>query len=112
MTSLGQSRFLKSIRAVHRSGGLLVVKVYAKPDPTTSLKPYVKRLRGQRGFRPCSSRPDTPWNAAVEHDALQDVPNVLAYQLFIETEKAGYLLRQWGANNLYDRIRCCFSMCS
>ena len=43
---------------------------------------------------------------AVERDALLDIPNVYNYQTFVETEKAGYLIRQWLASNLYDRIRC------
>ena len=29
-----------------------------------------------------------------------------SYQNFVETEKAGYLIRQWIASSLYDRIRC------
>ena len=28
-----------------------------------------------------------------------------AYQTFVETEKAGYIIRQWIASSLYDRIR-------
>lgn len=43
--------------------------------------------------------------AAVDRDALQDIPNVYTYQAFVETDKAGYLIRQWIASNLYDRIR-------
>lgn len=39
-----------------------------------------------------------------ERDALVDCPNVLAYQRLIETERTGYLVRQWAASNLYDRI--------
>lgn len=35
---------------------------------------------------------------------LMDVPNVLPYQSVQETERAVYLLRQYMANNLYDRI--------
>lgn len=34
------------------------------------------------------------------------MPNVYNYQSFLETERAGYVIRQWLANNLYDRIRC------
>jgi phosphoinositide-3-kinase regulatory subunit 4 len=45
----------------------------------------------------------------VETESLQDVPNVFAYQRILETEKAGYLIRQWCASNLYDRIRCVYS---
>ena len=41
----------------------------------------------------------------AERGLLQDLPNVLTYQRAVETEKAGYLIRQWLTNNLYDRIR-------
>ncbi|PLW30797.1 hypothetical protein PCASD_13376 [Puccinia coronata f. sp. avenae] len=34
----------------------------------------------------------------------QDLPNMLTYQRAVETEKAGYLIRQWLTNNLYNRI--------
>lgn len=34
------------------------------------------------------------------------MPNIYNYQSFVETEKAGYIIRQWVASNLYDRIRC------
>jgi len=40
----------------------------------------------------------------VERQALEDVPNVLATQQVIETEAAAYLVRQWLACSLYDRI--------
>lgn len=39
---------------------------------------------------------------------LVSTPNVFPYQKFIETEKAGYLVRQYFLNNLYDRIRFVF----
>ena len=42
---------------------------------------------------------------AVEREALSDVPNVLTYQEVIETEEAGYLVRQWLMCSLYDSIR-------
>ena len=32
------------------------------------------------------------------------MPNVLPYQKILETEHAGYLVRQWLASSLYDRI--------
>ncbi|PWN52122.1 hypothetical protein IE53DRAFT_312700 [Violaceomyces palustris] len=82
--SMGSSRFLKAIRARHRHGPI-VVKTFIKPDPGFSLRNLVRRLR-------------------VEREALADVPNVLTYQKVVETEKAGYLIRQWLASNLYDRI--------
>lgn len=31
--------------------------------------------------------------------------NVNTYQMFVETDKAGYLIRQWIGHNLYDRVR-------
>ncbi|KAA1080349.1 Serine/threonine-protein kinase, variant 2 [Puccinia graminis f. sp. tritici] len=82
--SLGPARFLKTIRARHKYGRI-VVKVFVKTDPSFSLKGFVRRLKSERGL-------------------LQDVPNVLTYQRAVETEKAGYLIRQWLTNNLYDRI--------
>jgi hypothetical protein len=41
----------------------------------------------------------------VEREALSDIANVYDYQTFVETDKAGYIVRQWIASNLYDRIR-------
>jgi phosphoinositide-3-kinase regulatory subunit 4 len=83
-SSMGSSRFLKAIKARHRHGPL-VVKTFLKPEAHYSLRPLVRRLR-------------------VEREALEDVPNVLTYQKVVETETAGYLIRQWMASNLYDRI--------
>ncbi|KAN0061416.1 Serine/threonine-protein kinase [Thecaphora frezii] len=82
--SMGSSRFLKAIKARH-SRGPIVVKTFIKPEPGMSLANLVKRLR-------------------IERESLADVPNVLTYQKVIETEHAGYLIRQWLASNLYDRI--------
>ncbi len=42
---------------------------------------------------------------AVEREALADIPNVYNYQVFAENDRAGYIIRQWIASNLYDRIR-------
>ncbi|GAA5899743.1 hypothetical protein JCM5296_004211 [Sporobolomyces johnsonii] len=82
--SMGSSRFLKTVRARHRQGAL-VVKLFVKPDPSLSLKPYHRRIKAER-------------------DALFDCPNVLPYARAVETERVGYLMRQWVASNLYDRI--------
>lgn len=41
----------------------------------------------------------------VERESLADVANIYTYQTFVETDKAGYLIRQWVASSLYDRIR-------
>lgn len=48
---------------------------------------------------------DCSYVLAVDKDALADIANVYSYQAFMETEKAGYIIRQWLASSLYDRIR-------
>ena len=44
--------------------------------------------------------------STVEREALSELPNIYSYQSFVETERAGYIIRQYVASNLYDRIRC------
>ncbi|KIJ34245.1 hypothetical protein M422DRAFT_263742 [Sphaerobolus stellatus SS14] len=82
--SLGSSRFLKAVKCGTRNGPL-VVKIYIKHDPGLSLRTYSSRLKAER-------------------DALKDLPNVYSYRAFMETDKAGYIVRQWLEGNLYDRI--------
>ncbi|TFK75636.1 ARM repeat-containing protein [Pluteus cervinus] len=82
--SLGSSRFLKTVRCRHRNGHL-VIKIFIKPDPGVSLASYVRLLK-------------------MEREQLVDIANVYNYQTFVETDKAGYIIRQWIASNLYDRI--------
>ncbi|EED79789.1 predicted protein [Postia placenta Mad-698-R] len=82
--SLGSARFLKTVKCRHKSG-YLVVKIFVKPDPGLSMRKYHRRLK-------------------VEREALVDIANVYSYQTFVETDKAGYIVRQWIASSLYDRI--------
>ncbi|KAJ6463912.1 hypothetical protein C8R45DRAFT_1220032 [Mycena sanguinolenta] len=82
--SLGSSRFLKTVKCRH-SNGYMVIKIFIKPDPGLSLRNYHRRLK-------------------VDREALADIANVYNYQSFVETDKAGYIIRQWIASNLYDRI--------
>ncbi|RDB23837.1 Serine/threonine-protein kinase ppk19 [Hypsizygus marmoreus] len=82
--SLGSARFLKSVKCRHRNG-FMVIKVFIKPDPGLSLRTYHRRLK-------------------MDREALLDIANVYNYQAFVETDKAGYIIRQWIASNLYDRI--------
>ncbi|KAH0578433.1 hypothetical protein H2248_003581 [Termitomyces sp. 'cryptogamus'] len=82
--SLGSARFLKSVKCRHKSGSI-VIKIFIKPDPGLSLRNYHRRLKSER-------------------EVLQEIPNVYNYQAFVETDKAGYIIRQWIASNLYDRI--------
>lgn len=44
-------------------------------------------------------------NESAERESLADLQSVNSYQMFVETEKAGYLIRQWIGSNLYDRVR-------
>ncbi|ODO02045.1 VPS15 protein kinase [Cryptococcus wingfieldii CBS 7118] len=82
--SLSSSRFLKTILARHKYGPI-VLKIFIKPDSAMSLRVIQRRLK-------------------TERDALTSLPNVNTYQTFVETEKAGYLIRQWIGSNLYDRV--------
>ncbi|KAG8906368.1 Serine/threonine-protein kinase [Tulasnella sp. 403] len=82
--SLGSGRFLKTVRGRHRNGPV-VIKIFIKPDPGISLRNYRRRLK-------------------IEREALADIPNVYSHQTFFETDKAGYIIRQWLSSSLYDRI--------
>ncbi|WVW81748.1 hypothetical protein I302_103744 [Kwoniella bestiolae CBS 10118] len=82
--SLSSSRFLKTILARHAYGPI-VLKIFIKPDPGMSLRVIQRRLK-------------------TERDNLSDLQNVNTYQAFVETDKAGYLIRQWVGSNLYDRV--------
>ncbi|GAA98823.1 uncharacterized protein L969DRAFT_104294 [Mixia osmundae IAM 14324] len=82
--SMGSARCLKTMRARHQHGPI-VVKVFVKLDPALSLRSHVKKLRADR-------------------EQLADVPNVLHYLRLLETEKGAYLTRQWLSSSLYDRI--------
>ncbi|KAF8579068.1 ARM repeat-containing protein [Ramaria rubella] len=82
--SLGSSRFLKTVKCNHRNGAL-VVKIFIKSDPGLNLRTYARRLKSER-------------------EALLDIPNVYNYQVFVENDRAGYIVRQWLEGSLYDRI--------
>ncbi|KAK0643680.1 hypothetical protein B0T16DRAFT_187758 [Cercophora newfieldiana] len=81
--SIGTARFMKSIRARHHDG-VVLVKVLIKPYQM-SLEKYKQEIIRERR-------------------ALADVPNALPYQRAIETETNGYLVRQFCYNSLYDRL--------
>ncbi|KAL8988278.1 MAG: hypothetical protein Q9177_002628 [Variospora cf. flavescens] len=82
--SLGHARLMKSIRARHRNG-LVVVKLAMKPYPQLDFGKYVRAIRRER-------------------DALVDVPNALGYQGIFETTTNGYVVRQFLYSSLYDRM--------
>lgn len=83
-SSLSSSRFLKSI-IVRHANGPLVLKIFIKPDAAMSLRVIQRRLK-------------------FERDAMAEIANINTYQAFVETDKAGYLIRQWIGSNLYDRL--------
>ncbi|CAE6436166.1 unnamed protein product [Rhizoctonia solani] len=71
--SVGSARFLKTVRGRHRNGPL-VIKVFIKPSADLTLRDHKARLRNFR-------------------DKLADIPNVYTYQAFVESDKAGYVIR-------------------
>lgn len=84
---INDSRFLKTIRVYDsNSGSLLVVKVFIKPP--------------QVGIR-LNTVTDS---LAKESRLLAQYANVLPWKRIIETDLAGYLVRQLVRTNLYDRI--------
>lgn len=104
---------MRAARAKHRHGQVLV-KAYLKPDQAMSLRPLVQQLKRKcRALLRTSAddartdiRPLDPLGMGpVERETLADVAHALPYQKVVETATAGYVLRQWLAHNLYDRIR-------
>ncbi|KAL0262663.1 Serine/threonine-protein kinase [Diplodia seriata] len=81
--SLGTARFMKTIRARHKDG-LVVVKVVMKPF-NMQLDEYVSGLLHERKL-------------------LADVPNALPYHRILETSTNGFLIRQYMHSSLYDRM--------
>ncbi|KAF8934383.1 Serine/threonine-protein kinase [Dissophora ornata] len=81
---LGSARFMKTIRGRQKEGSV-VVKIFVKPETGYSLKRIARILNEER-------------------ESLADVPNAIAFQKVLETERAGYLIRQYFFSSLYDRI--------
>ena len=82
-----------------------MVKVFIKPDPGLSLRTHHRRMKGKREISCLLIFVSHTYFALVDREALADISNVYNYQAFVETDKAGYIIRQWLASNLYDRIR-------
>ncbi|KAG9325386.1 hypothetical protein KVV02_002622 [Mortierella alpina] len=82
--SLGSARFMKTIRGRQKEGSV-VVKIFVKLETGFSLKRIARILNEER-------------------ESLSDVPNVMAFQKVLETDRAGYLIRQYFFSSLYDRI--------
>ncbi|KAI8629567.1 hypothetical protein F5Y19DRAFT_433492 [Xylariaceae sp. FL1651] len=82
--SIGNARFMKSIRARHRDG-VVLAKVTVKPYSDCSLKEYGDKILQER-------------------DKLRDVPNALGFERAFETQTNAYLVRQYIYSSLYDRM--------
>ncbi|KAI1294081.1 Serine/threonine-protein kinase [Mortierella claussenii] len=75
---------MKTIRGRQKEGSV-VVKIFVKPETGFSLKRIARILNEER-------------------ESLADVPNAIAFQKVLETDRAGYLIRQYFFSSLYDRI--------
>ncbi|KAG0353652.1 Serine/threonine-protein kinase [Podila minutissima] len=75
---------MKTIRGRQKEGSV-VVKIFVKPESVYSLR-RVSRIINE------------------ERESLADVPNAIAFQRVLETDRAGYLIRQYFFSSLYDRI--------
>ncbi|KAI0165502.1 hypothetical protein GGR57DRAFT_447705 [Xylariaceae sp. FL1272] len=82
--SIGNARFMKSIRARHRDG-VALAKVTVKPYSGCSLAEYGTRILQER-------------------EKLRDVPNALGFERALETQTNAYLIRQYIHSSLYDRM--------
>ncbi|CDZ98598.1 arm repeat-containing protein [Phaffia rhodozyma] len=81
--SIGTSRFLKTIKGRHRNGPLLI-KIFIKNEPIPFIV-WRRRLKADK-------------------EILENAPNISPYVAIVETENAAYLVRQYLASDLYDRI--------
>lgn len=87
---VNNSRFLKTIRAIHvKSGQLVVIKVFIKPSLATNYNLQLTQVTEL---------------IAKEATLLSGAHNVLPWHKIIETDRAGYLIRQYMKTNLYDRL--------
>ncbi|KAL1587914.1 hypothetical protein WHR41_03179 [Cladosporium halotolerans] len=82
--ALGGPRFLRTVRAQHKSG-IVVAKVCMKSSAKVSFSKYATALRKERRN-------------------LEGVPNVLVYSRVLETNNFGILVRQYIHSSLYDRM--------
>ncbi|KAG7665620.1 VPS15 [[Candida] subhashii] len=89
---INNSRFLKTIKAIDKTNGnLVIIKLLIKPSVTTTsnyniqLQEIIELLVKQSSI-------------------LYPFKNTLPWHKLIETDRAGYLIRQMIKTNLYDRL--------
>ena len=100
--SMGTARFMKSIRARHQDG-VVLVKVIVKPY-AMRLEKYKKKIIRKNNNPRYITNLNALSKLLEERKALADVPNALAYQRIVETETGGFLVRQYLYSSLYDRM--------
>ncbi|SCU92281.1 LAMI_0E09604g1_1 [Lachancea mirantina] len=84
VSQLNSSRFLKTCKALDPHGEV-IIKVFIKPTDDYNLEQVVRSVQTQTS-------------------KLADIPCVLNYGKILETDRAGYLIRQHLRRNLYDRL--------
>lgn len=85
---INNSRFLKTIKAIdNKTGNLVVIKVLIKPPSN-----YIVNFH------------DVNQLLIKESSLLSQYCNVLPWHKIIETDRAGYLIRQSIKTNIYDRL--------
>lgn len=84
VSQLNSSRFLKTCRALDPNGKI-IIKVFIKPNEEYDLKEMKKLID-------------------AEALSLAPLPTTLNYSKVVESNRAGYLIRQHLMSNLYDRL--------
>ncbi|CUS23872.1 LAQU0S12e01926g1_1 [Lachancea quebecensis] len=84
LSQLNSSRFLKTCKALDPNGEILI-KVFIKPTDEYSLTELSKQLTN-------------------ESLVLAQLPNVLNYSKIVESDRAGYLIRQHLKSSAYDKL--------
>lgn len=84
LSQLNSSRFLKTCRALDPNGKI-IIKVFIKPNEEYDLKEIKKLIE-------------------AESLSLAPLPTALNYSKVVESNRAGYLIRQHLMSNLYDRL--------
>jgi phosphoinositide-3-kinase regulatory subunit 4 len=88
--TLGGTRLLKTLQCRY-GGAPVTVKVHLKKS-------------GAVGSNTLTERWATAFNDIRDRIAAAQAPGLLTYQRLHETERAGFLIRQHFASNLYDRF--------
>ncbi|SCU94321.1 LANO_0E06414g1_1 [Lachancea nothofagi CBS 11611] len=84
LSQLNSSRFLKTCKALDPNGEVLI-KVFIKPSDDYNLAELQSTLR-------------------KEAQVLAQLPNALNYSKIVESDRAGYLIRQHLKSSAYDRL--------